>query len=902
MTNGLLRDIDLSPCAELETLDLSYNIGLRNLDLSHNPKLEYLNLEENSSLRTLDISNNQVLHNLDVYKCSKLSSLDVSNSNIDTLSCGTCGELSLNVQNCNKLKWLSAAFTQFNSLDLSTCPNLLRLELAECGLTSLDLSHNPLINQLELIRCETLGETFNVSNLPNLWELNISYCHFTSLDVSRNYGLKWLTIDGNDLKSINLSNNLLLTQLYGNYNDLSNLDLRNLTALKHLKCEGNDLTTLDLSHNTDLLSAEFNTQRPYVLGIRLDGNLYVELNEDVDVSRITDMKCMNMAGELVDVSNPYIEYGHWLRLGAADSIQYLSYKYNTQWRDSLMTVTKLTISHIENVIPIDAAHFPDAIFRNFLLTQKYGKDGLLTQTEIADIKDMDVSNRGIDDLTGIQYFAALEILDCSRNNLTQLNVSTLTQLESFNCWENSLTSIDVSALTKLTMLGLEDNNLTSLDVSALTRLRDLAVSNNQLTSIDVTHNTALRGLLCDGNQLQTLDLTANTQLGTLNCQDNALTAISLPANSRLRYFYCYQNQLTGEALDDIIAALPTLTSASNLRIYYDNASNEGNEVTSKQVKQLAQKGWTAKHYDGSAWVNYAGLPLSYDLWLRGHQVTSTNCNNLTALAGVSGTVASFNELTNTLTLGDVTIISSGITPKPGIESNIDGLTIKLVGTNNINMTDTTAIVIRKNATIKGPGTLTAQSSSSNGIYIYGGTLSVTGGATLNAVANSAPATTKTGFGIYGRTVARLDPRGGTTITYYGSLAVGSDSTKVQSIGSMASVAALNTLTYPTGSTLKVVNPSTSSEVNGYFNNHNVCTRSSSGLSGYTYTPTTALVRIITPDTQTGDVNGDGFVNELDVAALADMLVGNTPFSDTADVDGNGTVSLADLTTLVNMVK
>jgi len=57
---------------------------------------------------------------------------------------------------------------------------------------------------------------------------------------------------------------------------------------------------------------------------------------------------MNMAGELVDVSNPYIEYGHWLRLGTVDSIQYLSYKYNTGWRDSLMTVKRLIIDHIEN--------------------------------------------------------------------------------------------------------------------------------------------------------------------------------------------------------------------------------------------------------------------------------------------------------------------------------------------------------------------------------------------------------------------------------------------------------------------------------------------------------------------------------------------------------------------------
>ena len=62
------------------------------------------------------------------------------------------------------------------------------------------------------------------------------------------------------------------------------------------------------------------------------------------------------------------------------------------------------------------------------------------------------------------------------------------------------------------------------------------------------------------------------------------------------------------------------------------------------------------------------------------------------------------------------------------------------------------------------------------------------------------------------------------------------------------------------------------------------------------------MRISAPTIQQGDVNEDGTVDDTDVAALADMLVGKTPFSATADVDANGTVSLADLTTLVNIIK
>ena len=909
--NSSLQSFDLSSCTELDSLYLGYNYGLTSLDLSHNPKLKFLDLEEDSFLESLNLSNNKGLLELNCYKCSNLNSLDLSNSNISRLDVASCGNLSLNTTGCSNLTYIHATHTQLGSLDVSEATGLQTLYLGNTGLTALDISTNSLIQTLECAG-NNLG-SLDVTHQTNLKRLICYDCGLTSLDISQNTLLEELNCYGNQLKELDLSANTELKSLICLRNKLTSLDLSAcMDKLLDVWCSENELTMLDLSGNTTIRSYVMAnlygyigaSQSPKVTGIRLDGKLYAKVQDEIVANNITNMRYTNLSDETVNIASPTVIPGGWLLLNeTGDSIKSAYYRYQTGHDSDLLYVSNLTLDHIENAFYIDAAHFPDANFRTFLLTQKYGIDGLLTQTELAGITAMDVENWDITDLTGIQYFTALEILNCSRNNLTQLNVSALTQLEDLNCWENSLTTIDVSTLTKLTMLGLEDNNLTSLDVSALTQLRDLAVSNNQLTSIDVTHNTALRGLLCDGNQLQTLDLSANTLLTSLYCQDNALTAISLPSNSGLRYFSCYKNQLTGDAMAALVAALPTLSSARNLRIYYDDATNEGNEITSVQVKQLAQKGWTAKHYDGSAWVDYAGLPLSYDLWLSGQQVTSTNCDDLTALAGVSGTVVSFDELTQTLTLSDATITKPNglVNNVVGLESNIDGLTIKLVGTNTVNISDSTAIVLRKNTTIQGTGKLTA-TSGSNGIYIYDGTLTVTGGATVNADASSATASTKTGFGIYGRTTMKINPRtGATTTIYLASLVVEGCNTKVQAIGSMVSLGALNTLTCPEGSTLKIVDPSTLREVNGYFNNHNVCTRSDSGLSGYTYTPATGLVRIITPTIQQGDVNEDGEVNTLDISDLADMLVGNKTMTDSADVDGNGSTTLRDLPTLVNML-
>ena len=83
-------------------------------------------------------------------------------------------------------------------------------------------------------------------------------------------------------------------------------------------------------------------------------------------------------------------------------------------------------------VPVDEAHFPDATFRNYLLSdnfiinshkyiQEYG--GILADIVVNDIDAISVPNMGISSLEGIQYFSGLKTLDCSKNSLSKLDVS-----------------------------------------------------------------------------------------------------------------------------------------------------------------------------------------------------------------------------------------------------------------------------------------------------------------------------------------------------------------------------------------------------------------------------------------------------------------------------------------------
>ena len=112
-------------------------------------------------------------------------------------------------------------------------------------------------------------------------------------------------------------------------------------------------------------------------------------------------------------------------------------------------------------VVINAENFPDEKFRNYLLSQNYGADGVLTEAEIQEITSISVSRKGIGSLKGIEHFTALRWLYCDCNQLTNLDISNNTALTELDCGVNQLPSLDVSNNTALKKLWCGDNQLTS---------------------------------------------------------------------------------------------------------------------------------------------------------------------------------------------------------------------------------------------------------------------------------------------------------------------------------------------------------------------------------------------------------------------------------------------------------
>ena len=194
--------------------------------------------------------------------------------------------------------------------------------------------------------------------------------------------------------------------------------------------------------------------------------------------------------------------------------------------------------------PGDAINFPDPNFEA-AVRESIGKPaGSITRSDVEGKTTLSIKDRSVSNLSGIEHFTSLKVLNCDNNNLTALDMSKNTELTTLYCGSNSLNSLDVSKNTALTSLWCGENKLASLDVSKNAKLEYLLCYDNQLSSLDVSKNTELASLSCSNNGLTSLDVSKNTKLVWLNSSGNLLTTLDVGKNTELTSFTCPGNKLT----------------------------------------------------------------------------------------------------------------------------------------------------------------------------------------------------------------------------------------------------------------------------------------------------------------------------------------------------------------------
>ncbi|MBR5918801.1 MAG: leucine-rich repeat domain-containing protein, partial [Prevotella sp.] len=362
------------------------------------------------------------------------------------------------------------------------------------AITELDCSHNKLT---------TL--TIPLS-LPKLTRVFCGDNQLTSLDVRNADALTTLSCFKNRLTSLNVLNNPNLTTLFCYSNKLTELDLSKNTKLTLLYCYGNQIGVGPMQALVNSLPTVASGKgKFFVIDTKNSDELNKISSEQVFIANGKNWNVYDNNGGSAVLYPGYDGFG----------------------------------------IAINETNFPDANFRSYVSGTAIDKDkdGYLSDAEISKVTEIDVRNKSIENLKGIEFFTAVTKLHCL---------------------------------------------------------------NNQLTSLNLSANTKLIYLSCVNNQLKSLDLSGCTALQTLYCYNNQLTALEVKKNTALTTLSCYGNQIKGDKMQALVNSLPTVTSGDFVVVNLKN-SDEQNDITKAQVAIAKGKNWTVYDNNGGSGVVYDGV-------------------------------------------------------------------------------------------------------------------------------------------------------------------------------------------------------------------------------------------------------------------------------------------------------
>ena len=122
----------------------------------------------------------------------------------------------------------------------------------------------------------------------------------------------------------------------------------------------------------------------------------------------------------------------------------------------------MTVSGLVTGVPWDTAYadvitiddeFEDSNLCDYLRENvDQNGDGILSDTEIAAVTELDLSYLDIQSVSGIKIFYNLTTLSCNGNQITDLDMSGMKKLEDLMCYDNPLETLDITSCWNLTSL------------------------------------------------------------------------------------------------------------------------------------------------------------------------------------------------------------------------------------------------------------------------------------------------------------------------------------------------------------------------------------------------------------------------------------------------------------------
>ena len=541
-----------------------------------------------SNLTSLDCSAG-MLTSLDVGGLTKLTSLNCASNNLT----------SLGVSGCTALKTLDCHANALTSIDVSTCSSLQTYSCYDNQLTQLGTMPNSIkevyaaynkFQNLSLINNSSLN-TLDVSNNTQLVQLDCYNNALTSLSITGCSAMTKLKCYNNKLTTVTRIPTTLqelycynnkFTGVYQPYmmSNLKVLDIHNNTDLQELHCYSDALTTLNVTECSSLTKLNCNNNKLTALDLtglsnlsRLtcNNNKITKLNYISNCEKLTYLECMN--NELTELNS---------MPRSIETIYCSNNKFQTLSFSSYLNENLKTLICDNNT----------------------------------NLKEIGVGSNKLSQLS-VKGCTALTLLGCTDGELTELDLTGLSNLETLMCNNNKLAgTLNLTPCSKLTYLDCSHNELTALNGVANT-IELIYCSYNKFTYLNITEKPALKVFQCQHN----FDLT------TLYVHHNALTDLRVQSCSALQTLYCNGNQLTSlllngcDALKKITIArnkinVPNMTELVNslrkipeseaegiFMVYNQDAGEEeGNVIKDWQIEMARNRRWIPQKYADGVWV------------------------------------------------------------------------------------------------------------------------------------------------------------------------------------------------------------------------------------------------------------------------------------------------------------
>ena len=577
--NTLSSMNDISNLTSLTTLKISSNrisniepirslTQLQTLDLSNNAISDAKAVQSLRNLTSLDISSNSSLANLSDVLMSQLEVLDVDSTAITDIS---------GIENYGNLRQLTLSNNQITTL----APLFEEEEVANedvCklrGIEKLDISY-------------TTKTGFSFSNLAGITELRELYAQGNGISSVRDIvdleKLEYVNLNENAIKDISYFREettkngekvielIKATEISLANNQISDISvLGYLSQIDYLNLEGNQIANVSAIEKFDFGQSKLNlrnqTIQMSIFEKKNNENHYVILYDIMQSAKEPD-------SEVYDENAYFTTEGVTLN---EEEIYNQSPYYNVivtpdKTKDDTLSITlhggvadgsKITFGISSSSSAVETLLFEDPNLDNAIYEYLYRKlieeesDSYIarapkiiniTQREIKETKELDLSSSEIQNLKGLSNFSELVTLNISNNKISDdSEIKYLTKLETLNFANNQLNNhySSIEKLLKLVNLDLSGNNIQDLNslnnyLANLEAERDeseltnLTLANNKISDIQTLEKlSTLQVLNISSNDIENISYIGNNvNLNNLNISGNNIEDISVLSSLR----------------------------------------------------------------------------------------------------------------------------------------------------------------------------------------------------------------------------------------------------------------------------------------------------------------------------------------------------------------------------------